>query len=71
MDWTVTKQWEDKGINLHYSQEELMEVIIHFMNNVHPWVRLNRVIRDIPDFYITAGNNIPLKKLSMLYLFFF
>jgi len=59
MDWTVTKQWEDKGMNLHYSQEELMEVIIHFMTNVHPWVRLNRVIRDIPDFYITAGNNIP------------
>jgi ELP3 family radical SAM enzyme/protein acetyltransferase len=59
MDWTVTKQWEDKGMNLHYSQEELMEVLIHFMKNVHPWVRLNRVIRDIPDFYITAGNNIP------------
>ena len=59
MDWTVTKQWEDKGMNLHYSQEELMEVLIHFMTNVHPWVRLNRVIRDIPDFYITAGNNIP------------
>ena len=59
MDWTVTKQWEDKGMDLHYSQEELMEVLIHFMTNVHPWVRLNRVIRDIPDFYITAGNNIP------------
>tara|TARA_Y100000591_G_scaffold324029_1_gene342789 strand:- start:14701 stop:16596 length:1896 start_codon:yes stop_codon:yes gene_type:complete len=59
MDWTVTKQWEDKGMNLHYSQEELREVLIHFMTNVHPWVRLNRVIRDIPDFYITAGNNIP------------
>ena len=58
MDWTVTKQWEDKGIDLHYSQEELKEVLIHFMTNVHPWVRLNRVIRDIPDFYITAGNNI-------------
>lgn len=59
MDWTVTKQWEDKGIVTHYSQEELLEVLIHFMKNVHPWVRLNRVIRDIPDFYITAGNNIP------------
>jgi ELP3 family radical SAM enzyme/protein acetyltransferase len=59
MDWTVTKQWEDKGIITHYSQEELKEVLIHFMKNVHPWVRLNRVIRDIPDFYITGGNNIP------------
>ena len=59
LDWTVTKQWEDKGLNLHYSQEELKEVLIHFMKNVHPWIRLNRVIRDIPDFYITAGNNIP------------
>lgn len=58
LDWTVTKKWEDKGFVTHYSQEELMEVLIHFMSNVHPWVRLNRVIRDIPDFYITGGNNI-------------
>ena len=59
MDWTETKKWEDKGMNLHYSQEELLEVLIYFKKKVHPWVRLNRVIRDIPDFYITAGNNIP------------
>jgi ELP3 family radical SAM enzyme/protein acetyltransferase len=66
MDWTVTKQWEDKGIVTHYSQEELMEVMIHFKENVHPWVRLNRVIRDIPDFYITAGNDIPNFRQNIL-----
>lgn len=59
LDWTVTKQWEDRGEYLHYSQEDLIDVIIEFKKNVHPWIRLNRVIRDIPCSYIHAGNNIP------------
>ena len=59
LDWTVTKQWEDRGEFLHYSQEELIDVIIDFKKKVHPWIRLNRVIRDIPCSYIYAGNNIP------------
>ena len=58
VDWTKTKEWEDKGIDLHYSSEELMEVIIYAMSNVHPWIRLNRVIRDIPSDYIHAGNDV-------------
>ncbi len=59
LDWTVTKKWEDRGEYLHYSQEELIDVIIDFKKKVHPWIRLNRVIRDIPCSYIYAGNNIP------------
>ena len=58
VDWTKTKEWEDKGMDLHYSPEELMEVIIYAMSRVHPWVRLNRVIRDIPSDYIHAGNDV-------------
>lgn len=59
LDWTVTKKWEDSGEYLHYSQEDLIDVIMDFKNKVHPWIRLNRVIRDIPVSYIHAGNNIP------------
>ena len=54
--WTKTKEWEDKGIDLHYSQEQLNEVIIETKIRMPPYVRLNRVIRDIPSDYIDGGN---------------
>lgn len=59
LDWTKTKEWEDKGMNLHYSQEELIDVLIETKTMIHPWIRLNRVIRDIPSNYILAGNDKP------------
>ncbi len=59
VDWTVTKTWEDRGENLHYSQEELIDVLMYAKSMTPPTVRLNRVIRDIPSHYIHAGNNIP------------
>jgi len=59
LDWTKTKEWEDKGMNLHYSQEELVDVLIETKTMIHPWIRLNRVIRDIPSNYILAGNDKP------------
>jgi len=59
LDWTKTKEWEDKGMNLHYSQEELVDVLIETKTMIPPWIRLNRVIRDIPSNYILAGNDKP------------
>ncbi len=59
VDWTVTKQWEDKGEYLHYSHEELIEVLMYAKSHTPPSVRLARVIRDIPVSYVYAGNNVP------------
>ena len=59
VDWTVTKQWEDKGEYLHYSHEELIDVLIHAKQKTPPSVRLARVIRDIPVSYVYAGNDVP------------
>jgi ELP3 family radical SAM enzyme/protein acetyltransferase len=59
VDWTVTKQWEDKGEYLHYSHEELIDVLIYAKSPTPPSVRLARVIRDIPVSYVYAGNNVP------------
>lgn len=59
VDWTVTKQWEDKGEYLHYSHEDLIEVLIYAKSHTPPSVRLARVIRDIPVSYVYAGNNVP------------
>ncbi len=59
VDWTVTKKWEDKGEYLHYSHEELIDVLMYAKSRTPPSVRLARVIRDIPVSYIYAGNNVP------------
>ena len=59
LEWTKTKEWEDKGMDLHYSQEELQEVLIETKIKIHPWIRLNRVIRDLPSTRIFAGNSKP------------
>ena len=34
----------------------LETVIGYFMKNVQPWVRVPRIIRDIPNDYISHGN---------------
>lgn len=66
LDWTVTKQWEDSGKELHYTQEELIDVLIHAKTRIPPWVRLNRVIRDFPHYYILDGNNKPNLRQDIL-----
>lgn len=53
--YTVIKKWYDEGKYQHYDERTLIELIKEFMHNVHPWIRLNRVIRDIPSQYIVAG----------------
>jgi ELP3 family radical SAM enzyme/protein acetyltransferase len=38
-----------------YSNEDLTEVVLYWKMNVHPWIRNNRIVRDIPDSYVVAG----------------
>ena len=35
----------------------LIELLIKVKGMVHPWIRINRIIRDIPSLYITSGND--------------
>lgn len=51
------EKWFKAGKYQHYSDEELLELIIDVKSHVHPWIRLNRVIRDIPNQYILDGNS--------------
>jgi len=52
-----TKILEDykAGTYIPYSNEELMEVVLYWKKRVHPWIRNNRIVRDIPNYYIVAG----------------
>lgn len=57
--WTVIKKWHDEGKYKPYGADsnKLINVISHAKINIHPWIRINRVIRDIPNIYIQGGNN--------------
>jgi ELP3 family radical SAM enzyme/protein acetyltransferase len=59
--YTVIEKWYKNGTYIPYSEvdpEYLLEVIQYAMKLCPPWVRVPRVVRDIPISYIQAGNKI-------------
>jgi len=65
IDWTKIKEWYEKGIYKPYSEDEdkLIEVIKCIKKNIFPWIRLNRIVRDIPNINIIGGNsNVNLRQ---------
>jgi len=54
--WTVIEKWYSTGKWTPYSKEDLKEVMDYAMTNCPKWVRLPRVVRDIPNEYLLAGN---------------
>jgi len=54
--WTVIKKWYESGKWKPFSKEELKEVMDYAMINCPHWIRLPRVVRDIPNEYLIAGN---------------
>tara|TARA_B100000214_G_scaffold373503_1_gene353968 strand:+ start:1226 stop:3253 length:2028 start_codon:yes stop_codon:yes gene_type:complete len=65
VDWTTIKEWYENGTYKPYSEkeEDLIKVIAYIKNNIFPWIRLNRIIRDIPNLNIIGGNkNVNLRQ---------
>ena len=58
VDWTKIKEWYENGTYKPYSEnkEDLIEVLVFIKKNVFPWIRINRIIRDIPNMNIIGGN---------------
>ena len=65
--WTKIKKWYDEGSYMPYTEkdpESLINVLMEMKKKVPHWIRLNRVVRDIPNTaidgtkYIYAGNKI-------------
>ncbi|CCW71724.1 unnamed protein product [Phytomonas sp. Hart1] len=52
---TTIERWHAEGRYEPYGLNALMEVILYAKRRVHPWIRLNRIIRDIPVDYVLAG----------------
>ncbi len=47
----------------HREKTPLTELLIDVMSKVKPWIRLNRIIRDIPAEYIMGGNcNVSMRQ---------
>ena len=65
VDWTKIKEWYEDGSYQPYSEneEDLIKVIVYIKQNIFPWIRLNRIIRDIPNLNILGGNeNVNLRQ---------
>ena len=57
--WTVIEKWYKSGKYVPYSQEnpdQLIDVVQYAMLNCKPWMRIPRIVRDIPLPYISGGN---------------
>jgi len=64
--WTVIKKWNESGQYSPYPQRDLVALMIWIKASVPPWIRLNRVIRDIPEHYISAGNPVTNLRQTLL-----
>lgn len=53
------EQWYKEGRYVPYTERDpklLINLLASMKAEVHPWIRLNRVVRDIPEVSIIAGN---------------
>jgi len=55
--WTIIEKWYKSGKYTPYGEDKelIQDVLSYSMTNCPPWIRLPRVMRDIPDQYISAG----------------
>ena len=59
--YTKIKKDFERGLYKPYFNsryEDFVELLVSVKNRIHPWIRINRLIRDIPSTYIIGGNNI-------------
>ena len=54
----IIEKWYNEGKWEPYTPEVLKEVMDYGVGTCPDWIRLPRVIRDIPGVYIQAGNSI-------------
>ena len=67
-DWTKIKEWYEEGKYKPYAEDEeiLIKVILFAKTNIFPWIRLNRIVRDIPNINILGGNsNVNLRQVIL------
>lgn len=58
LEGTKLYEWWRKGEYIPYSDEELIKLIAEIKAMVPPWLRIQRIQRDIPAYLIEAGPKI-------------
>ena len=59
--WTTIQKWHNSGKYKPYAQsdpDKFIEVMTYSILGACPWMRLDRVIRDIPSTHIQGGNMV-------------
>lgn len=65
--WTKIKKWYDNGEYTPYTDKDpslLIDILIHVKKKLPTWIRINRLVRDIPNtaqdgtVYIHGGNKV-------------
>ena len=59
--WTIIEKWNKEGVYIPYADSNFdgfCDVIEYALTNCPPYQRLPRVVRDIPNNYISAGNQV-------------
>jgi ELP3 family radical SAM enzyme/protein acetyltransferase len=49
--WTKIEEMFREGLYIPYDKDKMKFMLIEMKSNVFPWIRLNRIVRDIPDDY--------------------
>ena len=57
--FTDIQKWYNDGTYKPYGTEGVKDLLLYYKPRIQPWIRINRIIRDIPSDYIEAGNDIP------------
>lgn len=52
--WTMIEKWFKEGTYVPYAEDELLDLILEIKTMMLKWIRLNRIIRDIPSDYIIS-----------------
>jgi ELP3 family radical SAM enzyme/protein acetyltransferase len=50
--FTKIKEWYENGTYIPYSNKILFDILIKMKSLIFPWIRLNRLVRDIPSDYV-------------------
>lgn len=53
--WSVLEKWYVEGRYKPYDDGILMELLLFLKGRIHQRIRLNRIVRDIPEHYIKGG----------------
>lgn len=57
--YTEIEKWYREGLYIPYAKEDLYKLLYDTKLAMYPWIRCNRIIRDIPKGYIIASSDDP------------